>query len=122
METVGELCTRLMWVKAQEAQARADRIKVEEQIAAIVGHKDEGTVTTVTDGYKISVTTKLNRKLDIEAYENLEVPDFARFVTYKPEIDLKRLRAVEMIDPALVARCVTTSPAKKTIKVEEVTQ
>ena len=43
-----------------------------------------------------------------------------QFVTLKPSIDLFKLRAIEMIDPALVAKCVTVKPAKTAIKIEEV--
>ena len=118
-----ELCEKLIRAKEVEAFARQARIEAEEAIIKEFGKlKPEGT-TTKTDGfYKVAVTTKLGRELDYEAYQALDLgPDFG-FIDLKPSINIKRLRMMEAIDPALVARCVTSKPLKTSVKVEEVTQ
>lgn len=116
-----ELCWRLSAAKADEQAAKEVRLKAEDDLLAALGQqKMEGTTTTATDGYKITVTAKLTRKLDYDRYQQMGLPENLQFVKYKPEIDLKRLRAIEMVDPALVASCVTVAPAKPAIKLEEV--
>lgn len=117
---IGNLCQHWQELKRREEEARKQRLLFEADLLDLIPHKLEGTETTTADGYKISITTKLTRKLDFAAYKALALPDNLAFVTYKPEIDLKKLRAVEMVDPALVALCVTSSPAKASIKIEEV--
>lgn len=117
---LSRLCKEWQAAKAEEISARDKRIKIEDRLLLLVPYKLEGTETTTQDGYKIAVTTKLSRKLDIDAYRALDLPDNLAFVTYRPELDLKRLRAVEMVDPVLVALCVTSFPAKASMKIEEV--
>lgn len=117
---LSDLCSEWQEAKAAELAARDKRVNIETQILELVPSKLEGTETTTRDGYKVAVTTKLTRKLDIEAYQALSLPTNLAFVTYKPEIDLKKLHAVELVDPALVALCVTSSPAKPSLKIEEV--
>jgi len=116
-----ELCMKFMEAKAREAAAKEERLRAEaELLAAIKPEKIEGTETKATDGFKISVTTKLNRSLDYDRYQALELPENLAFVDLKPSINLKNLRMIERLDPALVAQCITTKPAKPSIKVEEV--
>ncbi len=116
-----ELCQKFIMAKAKEAAAKAERLKVEKELLEVANPtKLEGTETTATDGFKISVTSKLTRKLDIDAYASLELPENMQFVDYTPKINLKNLRMLERIDPNLVAKCVTVKPAKPSIKVMEV--
>lgn len=116
-----ELCWRLNAAKADEQAAKTERIRLEHLIVhALNIDKMEGVTTTATDGYKIAVKTKVNRKLDYEAYQRLALPPNLAFVDLKPEINLTALRAIERIDPALAAACVTITPGKPEVKVEEV--
>ena len=117
---IGNLCRHWQELKKREDEARRQRLEFEAEIFTLVPHKLEGTETTTEDGYKIVITTKLTRKLDYDAYQALDLPDNLSFVKFKPEIDLKRLRAIEMVDPAIVAKCVTSTLAKPSIKIEEV--
>ena len=116
-----ELCQKYLAAKAMEAAAKSERLAVEsELLKAINPTKIEGTETSATDGFKVSITTKLSRSLDYDRYQSLGLPENMGFVDLKPEINLKHLRMIERLDPALVAQCVTTKPAKPSIKVEEV--
>lgn len=115
------LCRQYQLAKENEQLAKEGRLEAEKALLdAIRLEKQEGTETFATEGFKIKVTSKLNRSLDFPAYQALDLGDNLAFVTLKPEIDLKRLRAIEMVDPAIVASCVTVKPAKPSIKVEEV--
>ena len=118
-----ELIERLLDAKETEAMAKAMRIEAEEALIEAFGEaKPEGT-TTKTDGYyKVSVTNRVNRELDYDAYMALDFQEELRFVDLKPKINLKKLREVEGKYPKLVGKCVTAKPSKPYVKVEEVTE
>ena len=116
-----DLCIALNNARMREKAAKHERLIAEaELLAAINPTKLEGTETVATDGYKVSVSSKLTRSLDYEAYQALELPDNLSFVDLKPSINLKNLRVIERVDPTLVARCVTVKPSKPSIKLQEV--
>ena len=115
------LCQAYVMAKSRETSAKETRLKAESDIIeAMKLSKLEGTETKATDGFKISVTSKLTRKLDYKAYQELQLPENMSFVDLKPTINLKNLRMIERIDPALAAKCVTSKPAKPSLKVEGV--
>ena len=112
-----ELCDSYLAAKAMEVSAKNIRIKAEMALIQAIGPKKlEGTETKATDGFKISVTSKLTRKLDYEAYQGLGLD----FVDMVPKINLTNLRVYEKTNPALVAECITSKPAKTSVKVMEV--
>jgi len=112
-----DLCMKYMEAKAAEAAAKEERLMAEAALlAAVRPSKLEGTETKATDG----VTSKLSRSLDYDAYRAMDLPENIAFVDMKPTINLKNLRMIERLDPALVAQCVTVKPAKPSIKVQEV--
>lgn len=116
-----KLCQALILAKSREQAAKEERLRAESAlIEAFNPTKEEGTETRATDGFKISVTSKLSRKLDYGAYQELQLPENMSFVDLKPSVNLKNLRMIERLDPALIAKCVTTKPAKPTVKVEGV--
>jgi hypothetical protein len=116
-----DLCMKYMEAKAAEAAAKEERLMAEAALlAAVRPSKLEGTETRATDGFKVSVTSKLSRSLDYDAYRAMDLPENIAFVDMKPTINLKNLRMIERLDPALVAQCVTVKPAKPSIKVQEV--
>lgn len=69
-----------------------------------------------------SVTTKLTRKLDYEAYKkNVKtLPEKQQFVTLTPKIDLKIMRLALLVNSDIVTSCITIKPAKPIIKINEV--
>lgn len=104
--------------KAVEEEARAQRVAAEVAIADAMGNiKLEGTTTCEYDGWKVSVTTKLTRTLDYDKYVALGLPKAQQFVVMKPAIDLTALRFAQRINPS-IADCITTTPAKPSVKVE----
>lgn len=116
-----ELCQKYLQAKAAEQAAKDARLEAEAALLEMFHpSKDEGTETKATEGFKISVTSKLTRQLDIDAYNAMSLPDNMTFVDFKPAINLKNLRMMERLDPAIVAQCITVKPAKPSIKVEEV--
>ncbi len=124
-KVVEQLCRTLIRAKKAEAKAKEKRLVAEATLLAAIPStviKLEGvsTINTFTSHFKITIINKLNRELNFPTYEALNLPENLQFVSFEPKIDLKRLRAVEMVDPKLVASCITTKPAKTSVKVEEV--
>ena len=117
------LCKQLIEAKTAEAAAKTHRLQIEQAILdSLTDLPLEGTKSHKQGGYKLTVTTKCKRKLDYKAYTNLDLPNNLSFVDLKPSLNLKKMRAIEMVDPDLVAKCVTVFPAKASIKVSEVTK
>jgi hypothetical protein len=121
--TMEKLVVKFIKAKQVEQKAHAMRLLAEAAlITALAGEiKPEGTTTRVVGIHKIVVTTKLTRKLDYTTYQSLAIPADLGFVTFTPSIDLKAFRVAEAAIPELVAQCVTVSPAKTAVKIEEVT-
>jgi hypothetical protein len=114
------LCHDLVTAKAAEDEAKERRTAIEGEIADMLATGPEGTDKAEAGIYKVTVSSKLTRSLDYPAYCAIEadLPEGVRFVDLKPAINLKKLRALEMVDPTIVAQCVTTKPAKASVKVE----
>ena len=114
------LAKDLMELKDFEAQYKALRIKREEELARAIATKDEGTDKLQAGAYRITVTSKLTRELDYEAYLAIEssLPEGIKCVDLKPSLDLKKLRAMDMVRPGFSAQFITTKPAKAAVKVE----
>lgn len=109
--------------KELELYARQNREKAEMALMAAIGNDLlEGTVRAETSRFKISVTNKLTRTLDMDQYMTVRdtLPEALQFVDLKPSINLTRLRHLEAVDPSIVAKCVTVKPAKSSVKVVEV--
>ena len=113
-----DLCEDLMAAKGYAEEAKKEVLRIENLILALAPEKLEGSQTLPVPGFKLTVTHKLTRTLDFDAYRALDLPENMQFVTLKPAIDLFKLRAIERLDPFLVAQCVTVKPAKTAIKVE----
>lgn len=111
--------------KAAEAQARDARIAAEEHLIALVGLKEEGTMTAKTDYYKVATTGKLTRTLNLEEAAMLPDDLFAEITRTKHELDVKALKALATARPEdyrAALRAVVTKPAKAAVKVELIQQ
>lgn len=109
--------------KSAERAAQAARLEVEEQIIALTGAKEEGALTVDAGEYKICVTAKLTRTLDPVKWEDIKesIPERMRPVTYKPALDLKGLRYLELNEPdtyRIIAKAIETKPAKTSVEVK----
>ena len=111
----------ILQLKNQEVALKERRGMLEGQLAAMVATADEGTDRAEAGRYRITVTSKLNRALDYDAYQALEaqIPEGLRCVRMKPELDLAKLRAMDLARPGFSAQFVTTKPAKPAVKIEE---
>ena len=113
------------WRAAKKAEnaARNERVDIESRIIEITGHKEEGSQTHEAGDWKVSVTGKLNRKLDADAWHMIEdsIPEDLRPVRYSPSLDTKGLRYLEQNEPDVykrVAQAIETKPAKPAVEVK----
>lgn len=122
--TLAELAQLLLSAKQRETIAREERIALEEQIAALVGTKEEGTTSLQEGNYKIKTVGKLTRSIDsnaIQADWSILPEPIQRCIKWKADIDIKQLRALESMRDDLVpvlAQYMTTKPAKVAVTVE----
>ena len=116
-----ELIKAFKKAKAVEQAAKKIRLAAQKDLLNSVKlTKLEGTETFKTNNFELKVSSKLKRTLDFEAYKALELPRNLLFVKLKPTIDLKKLKAIEMVDPAIIEMCVTIKPATPGIQIKEI--
>lgn len=119
-----QLAFDLANAKRQEDEAKALRYSIEEQIAAVVGVKDEGTTTQKTEFYKISTTGGVTRKItDLDALVQVAGECQDKLIRYKAELNTRHLKAIQDANPALymdLSRFIEAKPRKATVKVEEI--
>lgn len=114
------LAAGLLNAKDREAKAKEERIAIEEEIAAIVGVKDEGSYTYKSDLFKFTTTGKVSRKLDPQKYEQIKerIPEKLRPVIYKPEIKQSLIKYLQNNEPdyyKVMTECMTTTQNKASV-------
>ncbi len=117
---IEEIAYRIVELKEREAELKAERTELEDELAAAIATKEEGTESRTAGQYKITVSSKLNRTLDYPAYQAIEndIPEGVRCVKFEPKLDLKKLRAMDLVRPGFSAAFITTKPAKPSVKIE----
>ena len=126
MNTIDQLAYALEVAKQHEAEARNARLAAEDALIQAVGLKDEGTTSTKTDWYKVSVTQSLTRTLTPDFAERLDALDpaiFCAVIRNKPEVNVSALKQLATANPdayRLVCSAVVTKPAKPSVKVERI--
>ena len=125
--TLDQLSTQWFEYKAQEDQARDNRIAIEQQILALHAAPEEGSESFATDnGARITLTGKLSYKVDVERLIGLTAtwPESARPLIKKVVVDETKLKAIRRETPklwTLISPAIETKPAKTnvTIKTKE---
>lgn len=123
--TLTQLIAARIAAKRIEDQAVAERRDLDQQIAELLKDpaKPEGTISQKADGYKISVTYKVDRKVDSEklqaAWSKLSAAASAAF-KWKADVSVSELRKLEGADAAAAAVFITSQPASPSIKIEAV--
>jgi len=114
------------WIEAKGAEnaAREFRIEIEEKLTAILGVKPEGSKTHTVENYKITITGKINRTLDVAQWENIkdQIAEGLRPVIYKPSIDLTGLRYIKNNEPEvynIASQAITSKPGKPGVSIKE---
>lgn len=124
MDNIDRLATLWRHAKEREDTARADRIKIEEQLLKAHPAKEEGSETFKTpQGVKITLTGKISYKADVDKLIALAGgwPEDIRPIKTRVEADETRLKAIRQHRPdlwAAIAGAVTTKPAKTGVSID----
>lgn len=125
MTTIDILAEQLQHAKAIEEDAKNQRIEIEQKIIDALGVKDEGSQTHKGQKYKLVITGKITRTLDVEAWDKIKghVPPELWPVRNKPEIDLTGLKWLRDNNAPIyttVCQAISAKPAKASVTFEEV--
>jgi hypothetical protein len=109
-----------MDAKNDETAANKRRIEIEAELVNFLDCKTEGATSHQIGPYKVTLTGKLNRKVDWDLVENLGISTELTPVKYKPELELKGVRYLEDNEPELFktfSKAMTIEPAKTSVTV-----
>ncbi len=125
MTNLEGLCEAWLEAKRAETAANARRIAIEEQLATAFDVPDEGSKTHKIEGFKVTVTQPVARKLDVDAWTKVEAkcPVQLRPVKVKLEADPAGCKYLAQNEPAIwkrIASAFETKPGKIGFKVEVV--
>jgi len=67
-DNVSTLARDWLMAKSKEAAANRRRLLIEEQIISAFEVKSEGSITHQIDGYKVTLTQPISRKVDADAW------------------------------------------------------
>jgi len=125
MSNVETLARDWIAAKHDENTARKARLELEGQLIEALGAKPEGAETHEIGDYKVTLTGKLTRSLDIDAWYEVKnsIPTDLWPVTVKITADIKGMKWLQEKDPtnwAKISEAFTTKPAKTAVAVKEV--
>jgi len=113
------------WIDAKRAEtaANAARIKIEAEMIAALEIPDEGSKTQKIEGYKITVTQPVARKLDVDMWEKVKglIPAEMAPVKIKIEADAVGCKYLAANEPKLwrkIAKAFETKPGKVIFRIE----
>jgi hypothetical protein len=114
------------WLDAKRAEilANAARIKIEEQLAEALDVPDEGSKTHNIEGFKITLTQPVTRKLDAKIWDTVKHHIAANLapIKVKLEADAAGCKWLAVNDQGTwrkIAPAFETKPGKIGVKVEE---
>ena len=123
MRTELEIAEDLFNAKLDEAKATAKRIALEEELIELVGAKKEGAQTHTIGDFKITITGRINRKIDWDLFDSgiaSKIPETLHPVKVKRELDDTGVRYIENNEPQLykiLAKALTVKPAKTSVTI-----
>lgn len=124
-DNVEALCRDWLDAKREENAANAKRLKIEEQLVQALEIPEEGSKTHKMDGFKVTVTQPITRKLDVDAWAKVadKCPEGMRPVKVKLEADATGCKWLQNNEPQIwkkIAKAFETKPGKVGFKVEEI--
>ena len=118
--TVEDAAADWMDAKNAEIKANKERVAVEEELLSLLASEIEGATSHQVGPYKVTLTGRLNRKMDWDAFAKLGIPAALAPVKYKPELEIKGLRYLENNEPEIFSKIesvMTIEPAKTSVTV-----
>jgi hypothetical protein len=123
--TIAELIAARIAAKRAEDAAVAERRRIDGAIAEMLkdANKPEGSVSQKADGYKVTVTYKIDRKVDTDklqaAWAKLSAAAAQAF-KWKADVSVSELRKLEGADAAAASVFITSKPASPSITIEAI--
>lgn len=116
------LCGAWLEAKRREEEAKASRIKIEDEISEALDAKAEGSITHKVEPYKVTLSQPIYRKMDWEMWKTIkgDIPAELWPVKMKLEVDDAGCRWMMENRPdlwAIVAKAITATPGKIGVKV-----
>ena len=123
MSNVEPLAKAWLEAKRAEAKANAERLKIEAQMCEALEVPDEGSKTHKIEGYKITVTQPVARKLDEDAWAKVRdrIPQDLWPVKTKIEADATGCKYLSGKEPAMwrkIASAFEVKPGNVGFRVE----
>ena len=122
---IDQAAFQLQEAKNRLELVRQDVLTAEKRLIHLAGVKDEGTTSASGLYFKIKTVAKINRRIDLEALDILrqQLPQaiISKAFVFKPSIDAKGLRHLELNEPEYyneLTRAVIATPAKIAVSVE----
>jgi hypothetical protein len=118
-----EIANELFEAKLAEKEANERRVALEEELIALVGAREEGSQTHEIGDYKITITGKLNRKIDWDLFDQsiaAKIPQTLQPVKIKRELDDTGVKYLANNEPQiykLLAKALTIKPAKTAVTI-----
>lgn len=123
MRTETEIAQDLFDARQVEREANERRVELEEELIALVGAREEGSKTHTIGDFKITITGKLNRKIDWEIFDDSiasHIPESLQPVKIKRELDETGVKYLANNEPQLyklLSKALTIKPAKTAVTI-----
>lgn len=105
------------WIEAKRLEDihKAKRQTVAAELAAMLGHPEEGSKTHTVGEYKVTLKGTINHKVDWELYDSLFMSNSDKHPPHveKRELDSKGVRYYRENEPSFyraLAECITAKP------------
>jgi hypothetical protein len=123
--TLQELINMRIAAKREEDKAVQARRDVDSQIAELLrdATKPEGSVSQKLDGYKVTVTYKVDRKVSADELQKLWdklSPEVQAVFKWKPDVSVSELRKLDDKQKISASRFITSNAASPSIKIEAI--
>lgn len=118
--TIDTVCDEYLKAKAYEAKAKDDRVALEEELIALVGKKEKGTLSGETDSFKFKTVGKMTVSMDWEKWTQIkaQVPEALHPVKMEPKLDEKGLKYLMENEPEIYKILpIESKPAKTAVEV-----
>lgn len=124
MSNIDALARDWITAKQEEDAARVRRVKIEGELTAALEAKEEGSITHKLDGYKVTLTQPVTRKLIESEWEKVrgECPMEFWPVKTKLEADATGLKWLAANEPKYLRKIASAFESKKGkigVKVQE---
>lgn len=121
-KTAEQLAQEWLEAKAEENAARAKRVEIEEALLELLPCREEGSQTSkLENGMRVVTEGRLTRSIDAKALAD-DWNDLPAIIQgtfhWKPDLKITCFKSLGVFHKVLIAKYVTTKPAKAGVKVE----